>query len=135
MAPVNDENSWTSIIREIFDGIPKLTNGIKDIILALGVLYGAYATASASSKLDTQGVKLDDAATKAEVAATKADIAAIKVDTVKTTLDTNKEERKEQFDHIQKTLNAVVSRDIEDMNAAKAPEGKASAARPNPSPQ
>lgn len=77
-----DSNSWAAIIREFFDGVPKLTSGLKDIILALGVLYSAWATSNNSGKLDAVGAKADIAAVASTAAATEAAIAK------KTTADT-----------------------------------------------
>lgn len=90
MPPVPpDGNSWSAIIREFFDGVPKLTAGLKDVILALGVLYGAWATANNSGKLDAVGAKADVAAIASTTAATRAVVVEKKIDENSDSLDIN----------------------------------------------
>ncbi len=113
--PEVDPNSWAAIIREFFDGMPKLLGGIKDVVLAVGVLYGAWSAASTSGKLD--------------VAAAKADAAATGTAEVKQELKATTTERQATLATMQHTdlttaamvaaVKAELTKDPDDMNTAK----------------
>lgn len=60
-----DAAGWSEIVRAV-------GGAVKDIILALGVLWGAWASATNTGKLDVVGAKADVAAVEAKTAASRA---------------------------------------------------------------
>ncbi len=103
-----DADGWAKIITATFAGIKDLMLGVKDVVLAVGVILGVMYGADNASKLKDQSVKLNEAASTAT---------EVKQALAATTID-----RDRRLDVVHADVAAVkaeLTKDPEDMNTAK----------------